>query len=139
MNYKRVYELSDCTEYRQTLLARPPRIVRATVLLLVTLVAARAIQQSLKSALAAKTVILVAHRLSTIRQADVIYVMDAGQVAESGTHHQLIEQDGRYAALWRAQSEGEPIEARASVGEMNRRNNGHAYKGATKHAFQATV
>ncbi len=40
MNYKQVYELADCTEYRQTLLARPPRLVRATVILLVTLFAA---------------------------------------------------------------------------------------------------
>ena len=40
MNSKRVYELSDCTEYRQTLLAKPPQFVRATVVLLVTLVAA---------------------------------------------------------------------------------------------------
>ena len=99
----------------------------------------RAIQQSLKSTLAGKTVILVAHRLSTIRQADVIYVMDEGQVAESGTHHELIEQDGRYSALWRAQSEGEPIEARASVVEVNRPSNGHAYKGALEHELQASV
>ena len=40
MNSKRLYELSDCSEYRQTLLARPPRLVRATVVLLVTLVTA---------------------------------------------------------------------------------------------------
>ncbi len=38
MHSKRLYELADCTEYRQTLLARPPRFVRATVILLVTLV-----------------------------------------------------------------------------------------------------
>ncbi len=40
MNSKRLYELADCTEYRQTLLARPPRLVRATVVLLVMLVTA---------------------------------------------------------------------------------------------------
>ena len=83
--------------------------------------------------------ILVAHRLSTIRQADVIYVMDDGQVAESGTHHELIEQDWRYSALCRAQFEGEPIEAVGSAAAMNRRNNGHAFKGELKHELQATV
>ncbi|MCH7686517.1 MAG: HlyD family efflux transporter periplasmic adaptor subunit [Planctomycetes bacterium] len=50
MNYKRVYELSDCTEYRQTLLARPPRFVRATVILLVTLVAAAVLWAALTEA-----------------------------------------------------------------------------------------
>ena len=74
----------------------------------------RAIQRSLKTALAGRTVILVAHRLSTIRQADVIYVMESGAIAESGTHHELIEQDGRYTALWRAQSEGALTDASTS-------------------------
>jgi ATP-binding cassette subfamily B protein len=99
----------------------------------------RAIQHSLKSALAEKTVILVAHRLSTIRQADVIYVMDKGQVVESGAHDELILQDGRYAALWRAQFDGEPREARASLGEFHRPINGHTYNGARTHERQAGI
>src|SRR5262249_14728066 len=50
----------------------------------------RAIQDSLRTALAGKTVVLVAHRLSTIRKADRIYVLHKGQVVEEGTHQQLM-------------------------------------------------
>jgi ATP-binding cassette subfamily B protein len=65
----------------------------------------RAIQENLRTALAGKTVVLVAHRLSTIRSADLIYVLHKGRVVESGSHRQLIAQNGRYAGLWQAQSD----------------------------------
>lgn len=64
----------------------------------------RAIQESLKTALADKTVIMVAHRLSTIKDADTIYVLSRGRVTESGTHRELLATDGQYAALWKAQT-----------------------------------
>ena len=64
----------------------------------------RAIQQSLRSALSDKTVILVAHRLSTIREADTIYVLHEGSIVEQGRHDQLVAREGRYWDLWRAQS-----------------------------------
>ena len=64
----------------------------------------RAIQESLRTALVGKTVILVAHRLSTIREADHIYVLHQGQVAEEGTHRTLLAGDTRYATLVRAQT-----------------------------------
>jgi HlyB family type I secretion system ABC transporter len=64
----------------------------------------RAIQDSLQHALAGKTVVTVAHRLSTIRDADLIYVLEHGQIVEQGTSHELLLLGGRYAALWRAQS-----------------------------------
>jgi ATP-binding cassette subfamily B protein len=67
----------------------------------------RAIQRTLKEALAGRTAIIVAHRLSTIRHADLIYVLRDGVVSEWGTHDELLEMDGEYAALWRAQTEGE--------------------------------
>lgn len=47
--------------------------------------------------------ILVAHRLSTVMHADTIYVLEKGQLAEQGTHHELLKQNGLYAALWRQQ------------------------------------
>jgi ATP-binding cassette subfamily B protein len=65
----------------------------------------RAIQESLRTTLAGKTVVLVAHRLSTVKEADVIYVLHQGRVVEQGTHGQLMAARGRYAALWRAQTD----------------------------------
>jgi ATP-binding cassette subfamily B protein len=65
----------------------------------------RAIQETMRTALAGKTVVLVAHRLSTIRSADLIYVLHRGKVAESGTHRQLLARNGPYAALCHAQSD----------------------------------
>ncbi|HEX6255275.1 MAG TPA: hypothetical protein VFZ70_05635 [Euzebyales bacterium] len=47
---------------------------------------------------------MIAHRLSTIRGADRIHVLDAGRIAEAGTHDELLARDGRYAALWRVQT-----------------------------------
>jgi ABC-type multidrug transport system fused ATPase/permease subunit len=63
----------------------------------------RAIQESLRTALAGKTVVLVAHRLSTIREADLIYVLHQGRVVEEGTHRQLMAREGRYWVLARSQ------------------------------------
>jgi ATP-binding cassette subfamily B protein len=65
----------------------------------------RAIQESLRTALAGKTVVLVAHRLSTVREADLIYVLARGRVAESGSHDELLARGGWYAGLWAAQTE----------------------------------
>ena len=63
-----------------------------------------AIQRSLERITVNRTTIAIAHRLSTIRNADCIYVMEHGQLVESGTHEQLLEKNGIYASLWRVQS-----------------------------------
>ncbi|RAM51819.1 MAG: ABC transporter [Hapalosiphonaceae cyanobacterium JJU2] len=63
-----------------------------------------AIQKSLERITVNRTTIAIAHRLSTIRNADRIYVMEYGKFVESGTHEQLLEQNGVYASLWRVQS-----------------------------------
>jgi len=63
------------------------------------------IQDAIARILALKTVIVIAHRLSTIQHADQILVMDAGVVAERGTHQELMAAEGAYASLVRAAQE----------------------------------
>ncbi|WNN89151.1 ABC transporter ATP-binding protein [Gloeocapsopsis dulcis] len=63
-----------------------------------------AIQRSLEKITVNRTTIAIAHRLSTVRNADCIYVMEYGKLVEKGTHEQLIAQQGIYASLWRVQS-----------------------------------
>jgi ATP-binding cassette subfamily B protein len=64
------------------------------------------IQTALQTAMEGKTVIAIAHRLSTIARMDRIIVLDAGRIAEQGTHEKLLEKDGLYARYWRRQSGG---------------------------------
>jgi ABC-type multidrug transport system fused ATPase/permease subunit len=64
----------------------------------------RAIQEGLRTSLSGRTVVLVAHRLSTIKEADSIYVLHQGRVVEEGTHWQLVARQGRYWSLWRSQA-----------------------------------
>jgi ABC-type multidrug transport system fused ATPase/permease subunit len=66
----------------------------------------RALQDNLRTALAGRTVVLVAHRLSTVKGADYLYVLRQGRVVEEGTHRQLLAAGGWYAGLWRQQTEG---------------------------------
>ena len=65
-----------------------------------------AIQATLRRAKAGRTVLVVAHRLSTVADADQILVVCAGRVVERGTHAELLRLDGDYAALWRKQVRG---------------------------------
>jgi ABC-type multidrug transport system fused ATPase/permease subunit len=69
-----------------------------------------AIQSALAEAMKGKTVIVVAHRLSTLRHLDTIAVLEAGQMKESGTHDKLLEQKGVYADLWKRQRDGFIVE-----------------------------
>ena len=63
------------------------------------------IQEALGELLQGRTSFVIAHRLSTVRRADVIYVIDAGRVAERGTHDELIAANGTYARIYQSQFE----------------------------------
>ncbi|NNC42480.1 MAG: ABC transporter ATP-binding protein, partial [Acidimicrobiia bacterium] len=63
-----------------------------------------AIQRSLEKISIDRTTVVIAHRLSTVRHADNIVVLDAGGVSEQGNHDDLLRKDGMYAALWKVQT-----------------------------------
>jgi len=60
------------------------------------------------------TTLVIAHRLSTVVHADEIIVLDDGAILERGTHAALLEQSGRYAALWWAQQDADAREAQTA-------------------------
>jgi ATP-binding cassette subfamily B protein len=70
------------------------------------------IQDALGKVMANRTSIVIAHRLSTILAADVILVMDRGQIVEQGTHEELIARNGLYARLYETQFSREQESAR---------------------------
>jgi len=92
----------------RALLKNPPILVLDEATSAVDNETEAAIQKSLERITQERTVIAIAHRLSTVRNAHRIYVMEQGALVESGTHEQLLEQNGLYASLWRVQT-GEPM------------------------------
>ena len=76
----------------------------------------RAVQQALDAARAGRTTITIAHRLSTVRDADEIVVLDRGRIVEHGTHDALVARGGRYATLV-GRAERERISSSGSLRE----------------------
>lgn len=114
---ERGYRLSGGERQRLTiarLLLKQPRVVvldEATASLDSTSEAA--VQAALTEALQGRTALVIAHRLSTVRAADQILVVESGRIVERGSHTELLAADGRYAELYRTQFAQEPAPAAA--------------------------
>lgn len=69
-------------------------------------VSEHAIQKAFTVAMKNRTAIVIAHRLSTLKNLDRIIVLDKGKIAEQGTHDELVDKGGIYADLWKRQKDG---------------------------------
>jgi ATP-binding cassette subfamily B protein len=99
----------------RTLLKNPPILILDEATSALDSRTEAAIQETLSNVARRRTCIIIAHRLSTVVDADQIVVLDQGRVAERGTHKQLLRRAGLYADMWaRQQSEREQEEAQAA-------------------------
>ena len=89
----------------RVLLKNPPFVILDEATASVDTITERKIQEALDRLVQERTVLVIAHRLSTVRRADKIVVMEQGHIIESGSHEALIELGGHYADLWQHQSD----------------------------------
>lgn len=104
---ERGYRLSGGERQRMTLarllLAQPQVVILDEATAALDSTSEAAVQAALTEALVGRTALVIAHRLSTVRAADSILVVEAGEIVERGTHPELLAADGRYAELYRTQ------------------------------------
>ncbi|MGV4927674.1 ABC transporter ATP-binding protein/permease (plasmid) [Streptomyces sp. BHT-5-2] len=94
----------------RTLLRDPPVLVLDEATSALDTRTEHAVQQAVDALSAGRTTLTIAHRLSTVRDADQIVVLDGGRIAERGTHDELLAADGRYAALVRRDTRPDPAD-----------------------------
>ena len=85
------------------MLCKPPLLILDEATSSIDTRTEQKVQDAFQKLMAGRTCFVVAHRLSTIENADLILVMNAGSVVEQGTHKELLEKDGFYAKLYHAQ------------------------------------
>ncbi|MFD8333415.1 ABC transporter ATP-binding protein [Streptomyces solisilvae] len=93
----------------RTILRDPPVLILDEATSALDTRTEQAVQQAIDALSAGRTTITIAHRLSTVRDADQIVVLDGGHIAERGTHEELLAMGGRYAALVRRDSHLAPV------------------------------
>jgi ATP-binding cassette subfamily B protein len=94
----------------RTMLKAPPILVLDEATSALDSFTEREIQSALERVSRGRTTIVIAHRLSTVVDADEILVLDKGVIAERGSHHQLLARDGIYSAMWRRQRQVDAAE-----------------------------
>lgn len=92
------------TAIARCLLKDPPFVVLDEATSALDTITENSVQEALDSLGSERTVLVIAHRLGTIRNADNIVVLNAGQVEEQGTHDELLEKNGMYAGKKRAKT-----------------------------------